>query len=88
MNVSKLTPIGNRILVSITKEEKQMIGAIVVPNGIEKPTEALVIDCGEEVHSVTQGENILISRNCGVTFENDGIEYRVLTPQDVLAVIK
>lgn len=87
MDVTKIQPVGDRILVRIAKEEKQTMGGIIIPGGAEKPTEGAVIDFGDTVDICTVGDTLLLSKGCGVEIEEGGVEYRIIETTDVLAVI-
>jgi chaperonin GroES len=93
-------PVGDRILVEAVeeKENKGKKGGIIIPDTAkEKPMESLVIalgtgktdDKGKKVpFEVKKGDRVLVAKYGGTEIKLDGKEYRILTSDDVLAVIE
>jgi chaperonin GroES len=93
-------PVGDRILVEAVdeKENKGKKGRIIIPDTAkEKPMESLVIalgtgktdDKGKKVpFEVKKGDRVLVAKYGGTEIKLDGKEYRILTSDDVLAVIE
>jgi chaperonin GroES len=97
---SKVKPVGDRILVEAVeeKENKGKKGGIIIPDTAkEKPMESLVValgtgktdDKGKKVpFEVKKGDRVLVAKYGGTEIKLDGKEYRILTSDDVLAVIE
>ena len=95
-----IRPVGDRILVEAIeeKESKCKKGGIIIPDTAkEKPMESLVIalgtgktdDKGKKVpFEVKKGDRVLVAKYGGTEIKLDGKEYRILTSDDVLAVIE
>ena len=94
----KLKPLGARILVEPVSEQEVKRGGIIIPDSAkEKPTEAIVRAVGPgEVDEkgnrvpldVKEGDRVLISKYGGTEIKLDNKEYKVLSKDDVLAVVE
>jgi chaperonin GroES len=94
----KVRPVGDRILVEAVEAKEIRKGGIIIPDTAkEKPMESLVIalgtgktdDKGQKIpFEVKKGERVLVARYGGTEIKLDGKEYRILTSDDVLAVIE
>ena len=94
----KVRPVGDRILVEAVEEKETRKGGIIIPDTAkEKPMESLVIalgtgktdDKGQKIpFEVKKGDRVLAAKYGGTEIKLDGKEYRILTSDDVLAVIE
>jgi chaperonin GroES len=92
-------PVGDRILVEPVeeKENKSKKGGIIIPDSAkEKPMESLVIalgtgktgDDGKKIpFEVKKGDRVLVTKYGGTEIKLNGKEYKILTSEDILAVI-
>jgi len=91
-------PIGDRILVEPAEEKEVKKGGIIIPDSAkEKPQEAIVIalgtgkvdDNGKKVaFEVKKGDRVLVSKYGGTEIKIDGKEYKILSSDDILAVLE
>ena len=94
----KVKPVGDRILVEAVEEKETKKGGIIIPDTAkEKPMESLVIalgtgktdDKGQKIpFEVKKGDRVLVAKYGGTEIKLDGKDYRILTSDDVLAVIE
>ena len=94
----KIKPLGDRILVESVEEKESKKGGIIIPDSAkEKPTEAVVRvlgtgktdDDGKKVpFEVKVGDRILISKYGGTEVKLDDKEYKLLSSDDVLAILE
>jgi chaperonin GroES len=94
----KLKPLGARVLVEPVEEKEVKRGGIIIPDSAkEKPTEAIVRAVGPgEVDEkgnrvpleVKEGDRVLISKYGGTDIKLDNKEYKVLSKDDILAVVE
>jgi len=94
----KVRPVGDRILVEAVEEKETRKGGIIIPDTAkEKPMESLVIalgtgktdDKGQKIpFEVKKGDRVLVAKYGGTEIKLDGKEYRILTSDEVLAVIE
>ena len=93
----KIKPLGDRVLVEPVEEAEMKKGGIIIPHSAkEKPQESKVIalgtgktdDNGKKVpFEVKKGDTILTSKYGGTEIKIDGVEYKILNQDDILAVI-
>ena len=94
----KIKPLGDRILVEAVEEQEVKKGGIIIPDSAkEKPTEAYVRvlgtgkkdDDGKVIpFDVKVGDRILISKYGGTEVKLDDKEYKLLSSDDVLAILQ
>ena len=90
-------PLGDRIIVEAVEEKETKKGGIIIPDSAkEKPMESVVValgtgktnDDGKKItFEVKKGDRILVSKYGGTEIKLDGKEYKILSSDDVLAVI-
>lgn len=93
-------PVGDRILVEAVEEiaNKGKKSGIIIPDSAkEKPMESMVLalgtgktdDKGKKVpFEVKKGDRVLVNKYGGTEIKLDGKEYKILSSDDVLAVIE
>ena len=96
--VTKVKPLGDKLLVRRVEAEKKTKGGIVLPDTAkEKPAEGVVLaigagkllDSGERAaFQVKKGDRIIFSSYAGSEITIDGEELMVMGEEDVLAVIE
>lgn len=92
MEISNLKCKNDHILVEIKKEsERKSSGLILLDNESEFTVTGKVLSVGPGVKDVnmsqfTEGSNVVIRKNCGTTYTEDGkVEYRFIKSTDVMA---
>ena len=93
-----LKPLGDRVLVEPVEEKEVKKGGIIIPDTAkEKPTEGLIIalgtgktdDNGKKVpFEVKKGDRVLVSKYGGTEIKLDGKEYKILSSDDILAIVE
>ena len=94
----KLKPLGARVLVEPVAEQEIKRGGIIIPDSAkEKPTEAIVRavgpgdfdEAGKRIPlEVKEGDRVLISKYGGTEVKIDNKEFKVLSKDDILAVVE
>ena len=94
----QMKPLGDRVLVEPVEEQDTKKGGIVIPDSAkEKPTEAIVralgtgktSDEGKKIpFDVKVGDRVLTSKYGGTEVKLDEKEYRILSSEDILGVIR
>ena len=92
-----LKPLGDRVLVEPVEEKEVKKGGIIIPDTAkEKPTEGViralgtgkVDDSGQKVpFEVKVGDRVLVSKYGGTEVKIDGKEYKIMSTDDILAVV-
>jgi chaperonin GroES len=90
-------PLGDRVLVEPVEEKETKKGGIIIPDSAkEKPTEGVIRalgsgkkdDDGKTVgFDVKVGDRVLISKYGGTEIKIDGKEYKLLSADDILAIL-
>ena len=90
-------PLGDRILVEPAEEKEVKKGGIIIPDTAkEKPMEGIVAalgtgktdDNGKKVpYEVKKGDRVLVSKYGGTEIKIDGKEYKILSADDILAIL-
>ena len=94
----KLSPLGDRILVTRVDEEELSKGGIIIPDTAkEKPQEGKVVavgpgktnDDGNTIPlSVKKGDKVLFSKYAGTEINIEGEDHLFIREEDVLAVLE
>ena len=90
-------PLGDRILVEAVEEKEVKKGGIIIPDSAkEKPMESIIIalgtgktnDDGKKIpFEVKKGDRVLVSKYGGTEIKLDGKEYKILSTDDILAIL-
>ncbi len=92
-----LKPLQNRVVIKFVEaEEKTKTGIILTASAQEKPQIAEVIAVGAgKVEdgklvpmSVKVGDKVIASKYAGTSVKMDGVEYVVLSEDDILAIVE
>ncbi len=95
---TNVKPLGDRVLVEPVEEKEIKKGGIIIPDTAkEKPTEGIIValgtgktdDNGKKVaFEVKKGDRVLVSKYGGTEIKLTGKEYKILSSDDILAVIE
>ena len=93
-----IKPLSDRIVIKVIEDTEQTSGGIFIPDSAkEKPQKGEVVavglgkmnDKGErEPMDVKVGDVVLYANYAGTDINMDGIEYKILSVKDALAVIE
>lgn len=93
-----IKPLGERIVVKVVEDNEQTSGGIFIPDSAkEKPQKGEVVavglgklnDKGErEPMDVNVGDVVLYAKYAGNDIKMNGVEYKILSVKDALAVIE
>lgn len=97
INVSTVTPLGDRVFVKVSASEEKTAGGIYLPdNAKEKPQVGEVVAVGEgrrnddgsrSAVDVKVGDQVLYSKYAGTDIKLGGEEYILLSEKDILAKV-
>jgi chaperonin GroES len=95
--MTKLRPLGDRVVVQATERDETTPSGLVLPDTAkEKPQEGKVIavgpgkllENGDRVAlDLKEGDRVLFSKYAGTDFKLDDEDYLILSERDVLAVL-
>jgi len=89
----KLKPLGNRVVVKPLADEEITKSGIILPDTIDKEKKAegeiIAIGDGEKIQKLglKEGDRVLFGKYAGEEVKVEDVEYKILTNEDVLAVI-
>ena len=93
-----LKPLGDRIVIKVVEDTEQTSGGIFIPDSAkEKPQKGEVVAVGEgkmndkgerEPMDVKVGDVVLYAKYAGTDIKMDGVEYKILSVKDALAIIE
>ena len=93
-----LKPLGDRIVIKVIEDTEQISGGIFIPDSAkEKPQKGEVVAVGQgkmnekgerEPMDVKVGDTVLYAKYAGTDIKMDGVEYKILSVKDALAVIE
>lgn len=94
-----IKPLGDHIVVKVLEKEQVTASGIVLPDTVEKEkkAEAEVISVGpgkmlengqRAVMEVSVGQLLLIKKWGGDEVEVEGVEYKIISADDVLAILE
>ena len=91
-------PLQDRLLVRRVEEETKTKGGLFIPDAAkEKPTKGEVIAVGEgkfidatggvRAPKVKVGDKVIYGQYSGSAYKQDGVEYKIIKEDDVLAIL-
>ena len=93
-----LKPLQDRIVIKVIEDTEQTSGGIFIPDSAkEKPQRGEVVAVGEgksndkgekEPMGVNVGDIILYAKYAGTDVKMDGVEYKILSIKDALAIVE
>lgn len=93
-----LKPLGDRIVIKVIEDTEQTSGGIFIPDSAkEKPQKGEVVAVGQgklnekgerEPMDVKAGDTVLYAKYAGTDIKIDGVEYKILSVKDALAIIE
>ena len=93
-----IKPLGDRIVIKVIEDTEQTSGGIFIPDSAkEKPQKGEVVAVGEgktndkgekEPMGVNVGDIVLYAKYAGTEVKMDGVEYKILSIKDALAIVE
>ena len=84
----KLKPMADNILLKQTEaEETTSFGIILATTNKEKPAIYEVVSVGPDVKGVENGNKVVVGNFVGNDIKLDGVDYKFVKLEDVLAVV-
>ncbi len=92
-----IKPLGQRVLLKRIEAEEKTAGGLFLPDTAkEKPQEALVVSVGTGGRdeqgkliefTVKENDRVLISKYGGTEVKIDGVDYLIISENDILGII-
>ena len=93
-----IKPLADRIVIKVIEDTEQTYGGIFIPDSAkEKPQKGEVVAVGtgkmnekgeREPMDVKVGDTILYAKYAGTDIKMDGVEYKILSIKDALAILE
>ena len=93
-----IKPLADRVVIKVIDDVQQTSGGIFIPDSAkEKPQKGEVVAVGEgktndkgekEPMEVKIGDVVLYAKYAGTDVKMDGIEYKILSIKDALAIVE
>ena len=92
-----IKPLGSRVLIKMKEGEETTKSGIILASGAqEKPQIAEVIEVGPgekidgkiEPINVKKGDNVILSTYSGTEVKFEGVEYKIVKEEDILAIVE
>ena len=84
----KLKPMADNILLKQTEaEETTTSGIILATTNKEKPAIYEVMSAGPDVKDIKAGDKVVVGNFIGSDIKLDGVDYKFIKLEDVLAVV-
>ena len=90
-------PLYDRLVDKPIEAEEKSAGGILIPdNAKEKPTKGEVLAVGEgkaldngsvRAPKVKVGDQVIYGQYAGSSYKQDGVEYKIIKEDDVLAIV-
>ena len=92
-----MKPLYDRVVVKPIEAEETSIGGIIIPDAAkEKPTKGEVVAVGSgkvfdngqtRAMTVKVGDKVIYGQYSGSAYKADGVEYKIVKEDDILAVL-
>ncbi len=86
----KVTPLADRVMVKLEKNEAKTAGGIIIPDTAQEKTQTgVVVEIGDDkdVIKVKAGQKVMYDKYAGTQVKIDGAEYLILKMSDIIAII-
>ena len=84
----KLKPMADNVLLKAYEAaETTVSGIILATANKEKPAIFEVVSAGPEVKGIAAGDKVIVGQFVGSEFKLDGVEYKFVKQEDVLATV-
>jgi len=98
MQIMKIRPLHDRVIVKRSDAEQKTASGIIIPDTAkEKPQEGVVIAVGNGIRKddgalipldVKEGNKVLFGKYAGTEIKIDGEEYLMMKEDDILGIIE
>lgn len=91
MKKENIKPLGENVLVKISKADQKTKSGIVLPDtaSVDRPQEGRVVAVGDsEKIKVKKNQVIIFAKYSGSEIKIDGSDFLILKSEDILAVVE
>jgi chaperonin GroES len=86
----KVTPLADRVMVKLEKNEAKTAGGIIIPDTAQEKTQTgsvVAVGDDKDVIKVKAGDKVMYDKYAGTQVKIDGVEHLILKMADIIAII-
>ena len=83
----KLKPTADNLVLKATEAQETTASGIILAAAKEKPAIYEVMSAGPDVKDVKVGDKVVVGKFTGNEIKLDGVEYKFVKLEDVLAIV-
>lgn len=84
-----IQPLADYVVAEPEKAEAKTASGFYLPDAAkEKPQTSKVVAVGKDVKAVKVGDRILFKSYSSTDIKHDGVDYRLIKEEDILATVK
>jgi chaperonin GroES len=87
----KVTPLADRVMVKLEKNEAKTAGGIIIPDTAQEKTQTgsvVAVGDDKDVIKVKAGDKVMYDKYAGTQVKIEGVEHLILKMADIIAVIE
>ncbi len=87
----KITPLGDRVLLSMEKTEEKTKGGLFIPETAQEKTQTGVVKAvgdDKDAIKVKPGDRVMYDKYAGTSIKIDDVDHLVIKMEDIIAVVE
>ncbi len=87
----KITPLGDRVLLSLEKTEEKTKGGLFIPETAQEKTQTGVVKAvgdDKDAIKVKPGDKVMYDKYAGTSIKVDDIDHLVIRMEDIIAIVE
>ena len=87
----KITPLGDRVLLSLEKTEEKTKGGLFIPETAQEKTQTGVVKAvgdDKDAIKVKPGDRVMYDKYAGTSIKIDDVDHLVIKMEDIIAVVE
>ncbi len=87
----KITPLGDRVLLSLEKTEEKTKGGLFIPETAQEKTQTGVVKAvgdDKDAIKVKPGDRVMYDKYAGTSIKLDDVDHLVIKMEDIIAVVE
>lgn len=86
----KITPLGDRVLISLEKTEDKTKGGLFIPETAQEKTQTGMVKAvgdDKDAIKVKPGDKVMYDKYAGTSIKIDDVEHLIIKMEDVIAIV-
>ncbi len=87
----KITPLGDRVLLSMEKTEEKTKGGLFIPETAQEKTQTGVVRAvgdDKDTIKVKPGDKVMYDKYSGTSIQIDDVDHLVIKMEDIIAIVE